>query len=188
MFRVNMKAFHAKTGQLVHGRKPTTPDNQTVIRSNQDTLYSGVVLDLSKPVKITLRDAGERYISMHVINQDHYMFVETEPGTYDLDEDSVGTRFAWVLIRTFVDPADPADFDKVHAIQDAITVSGGGTGPFDAPQRDEKALAAGRKALDDGRLNCIPITPAWNYAIRLYEPHPEILDGSWTFPKIQPTS
>ena len=45
MIRANMKAFNAKVGQLVHVRKPTTPDNQPVIRMNQDTLYSGVVLD-----------------------------------------------------------------------------------------------------------------------------------------------
>ena len=38
----------------------------------------------------------------------------------------------------------------------------------------------------DGRVNCIPITPGWNYAIRLYEPRPEILDGSWTFPAPTP--
>jgi hypothetical protein len=39
---------------------------------------------------------------------------------------------------------------------------------------------------DDGRVNCIPITPGWNYAIRMYQPREEILDGSWTFPEIAP--
>jgi len=34
----------------------------------------------------------------------------------------------------------------------------------------------------DGRVNCIPMSPGWNYAIRMYEPGPEILDGSWRFP------
>jgi len=38
----------------------------------------------------------------------------------------------------------------------------------------------------DGRLNCIAITPVWNYAVRLYEPRAEILDGSWHFPKPEP--
>ena len=34
----------------------------------------------------------------------------------------------------------------------------------------------------DGSLpNCLPITPAWNYLVRLYRPRQEILDGSWTF-------
>ena len=34
--------------------------------------------------------------------------------------------------------------------------------------------------------NCLPITPGWNYLVRLYRPHQEILDGSWTFPAAQP--
>ncbi len=39
---------------------------------------------------------------------------------------------------------------------------------------------------EDGRVNCIPITPGWNYAVRMYSPREEILDGSWTFPTPQP--
>jgi hypothetical protein len=39
---------------------------------------------------------------------------------------------------------------------------------------------------DDGRMNCIPITPAWNYAIRIYEPREEILDNNWIFSSIEP--
>ncbi len=35
---------------------------------------------------------------------------------------------------------------------------------------------------EDGRANCIPITPGWNYTVRLYQPRAEILDGSWAFP------
>ncbi|MBL4556541.1 MAG: DUF1214 domain-containing protein [Rhodobacteraceae bacterium] len=39
---------------------------------------------------------------------------------------------------------------------------------------------------EDGRINCIPVTPGWNYTIRLYQPRAEILDGSWTFPAFEP--
>jgi hypothetical protein len=68
MIRANMKAFGVKIGAMTHVRQPTTPDNQPVIRMNQDTLYSGTVLDLSKPVKLTLPEADGRYMSMHVVN------------------------------------------------------------------------------------------------------------------------
>ncbi len=60
-FRGQMAAFGADIGRLIHIREPISPDNQTVIRQNQDTVYSGVILDLSKPVTITLPDTGERY-------------------------------------------------------------------------------------------------------------------------------
>lgn len=36
--------------------------------------------------------------------------------------------------------------------------------------------------------NCLPITAGWNYLIRLYRPHEEILNGEWTFPEAQPLS
>jgi len=35
----------------------------------------------------------------------------------------------------------------------------------------------------DGKVpNCLPITPGWNYMVRLYRPRAAILDGSWKFP------
>ena len=301
MFRTNMKMGGVKIGSVTHLRAPTTPDNQPVIRMNQDTLYSATVLDLSRPVKLTLPEVGGRYMSMHVVNQDHYMFVEAQPGTYELTEEEVGTRFAYATIRTFVDINNPDDLAQAHAAQDAIELAGGGDGPFDAPDWNTDDLKVARKALNDlavlgfdtanafgrkdevlpidylvgaaagwgglpqsaafyildsvekndgqtphavtvkdvpvgafwsitvynadgyleanhlgvnsynnisarpnedgsytihfggcddgngnGRVNCIPITPDWNYAIRMYEPGQEILDGSWTFPEIMP--
>lgn len=128
MIRANMAAFGASVGEVVHIRQPTTPDNQPVIRMNQDTLYSGLVLDLAMPVKITLPQIEGRYQSMHVVNQDHYMFFEASPGTYDLTEENVGTRFAFVSFRTFANPKDPDDLKKAHEAQDAIKVEGGGKG------------------------------------------------------------
>jgi hypothetical protein len=235
---------------------------------------------------------------MHVVSQDHYAFVESTPGTYQLTEENVGTQYALVTFRTFLNVLDPDDIDRAHAAQDAITMSGGGGNvPFDTPDWDLEGLALARKALsdiavlgfstdyafgrkdevrpidhlvgaaagwgglprtaayyvlesvdandgetphtvtvkdvpvdafwsvtvynadgylepndaginsyndvsakanadgsytinfggcEDGRINCIPISPGWNHAIRFYEPGEAILDGSWKFPKITP--
>jgi hypothetical protein len=39
----------------------------------------------------------------------------------------------------------------------------------------------------DGKIaNCLPITPGWNYIVRLYRPRVEILDGRWRFPEPAP--
>jgi hypothetical protein len=41
----------------------------------------------------------------------------------------------------------------------------------------------------DGNIpNCLPITQAWNYTVRLYRPRAEILDGTWKFPEARPAS
>lgn len=295
MIRQNIKAYGLEIGEIVHQRETVDLANQPVIRMNVDTLYSSLVLDLSKPVEVTLPEINGRYQSMHVMSQEHYMFVEASPGRYRLTEEKVGTRFAALAFRTFVDPSDAEDVKAAHAAQDGITVSGGGKGPFEAPDWNTEQLAVARKALndlaaelsfdsslafgrkdevdpvhylvggiagwaglpargaiylvdavdqndgetphaltawdvpvdafwsitvynadgymepnergrnnynnvtakanedgsitihfgacDDGRVNCIPITPDWSYAVRLYQPREEILDGSWAFPE-----
>ncbi len=39
----------------------------------------------------------------------------------------------------------------------------------------------------DGKVqNCLPITPGWNYTVRLFRPQAEIIDGRWLFPLAQP--
>lgn len=35
-------------------------------------------------------------------------------------------------------------------------------------------------------VNNLPITPGWNYIVRMYQPRPEVVNGSWSFPKAQP--
>jgi hypothetical protein len=300
MIRQNIEAYGLEVGKIVHQRETVDLANQPVIRMNVDTIYSSLVLDLSEPAEITLPEIDGRYQSMHVMNQDHYMFVEAKPGSYELTEENVGTRFAAVAFRTFIEPSDPDDVKAAHAAQDGIIVSGGGNGPFEAPDWDTEQLAVARKALndlaaeisfdsarafgrkgevdpvhflvggiagwaglpahgaiylidavdqndgktpyavtakdvpvdafwsvtiynadgymepndlgrnnfnnvtaesnddgsitihlggcDDGRVNCIPVTPGWSYAVRLYQPREEILDGSWTFPALEPVN
>jgi hypothetical protein len=39
---------------------------------------------------------------------------------------------------------------------------------------------------DGAAPNCLPVTPGWNYTVRLYRPRQEILDGSWAFPAAEP--
>jgi hypothetical protein len=297
MMRENMRVYGVGLGEIIHLREPTTTDNQAVIRMNQDTLYSGLLLDLSVPVQVTMPEVDGRYMSMMVISQDHYITSEATPGTYELTEENVGTRFAFIGLRTFADVTDPADVAAAHKAQDAFTISGGGAGPFEAPDWNLDQLDMARKAINDvstlgfdsalaygtkdvvepvnhligavsawgglpakaaiyvvdavskndgmtpysvtldavpvrafwsvtvynadgrmeandlgvnsynnytaqpsddgtvtlhfggckdGRNNCIPITPNWNYAVRLYEPEPEIIDGTWTFPLFEP--
>ncbi len=35
---------------------------------------------------------------------------------------------------------------------------------------------------DSAQSNLVPITPGWNYTVRLYRPRAEIISGSWKFP------
>jgi hypothetical protein len=292
-------ATGGKFGEFLHFRGPLSVSEQNVIRTNRDTLYSAMALDLSSPTTITLPDADGRFMALHVINQDHYMFVETEPGDYELTQENVGTRFGLAIVRTFADPNDLDDIAAANAVQNGLSVSGGGNGPFEAPDWDQDDLLKARSALnnlatlgfdasyafgrreevrpidhlvgaaagwggqpqyaaeyviasvdgndgerpfaltvgevpvdafwsvtvynaegyleanelgvhsynsvtaianEDGsftirfggcdteRTNCIPISSDWNYTVRLYLPRSEILDGTWVFPRPEPTN
>ncbi|WP_429021521.1 DUF1254 domain-containing protein [Bradyrhizobium sp. I1.14.4] len=136
-------------GTFLHRREPARIDNQTVIRLNRDTLYSSAVFDLDAgAVTITLPDTGERFMSMQVINEDHYVpEVVYGKGAYTLTKDKVGTRYVAVAIRTLVDPANPKDVDEVHGLQDAIKVSQKATGKFEAPNWDSASQKKVRDAL-----------------------------------------
>ncbi len=38
---------------------------------------------------------------------------------------------------------------------------------------------------DESASNYLPITPGWNYLLRLYRPRPELLDGKWKAPEAE---
>jgi hypothetical protein len=38
----------------------------------------------------------------------------------------------------------------------------------------------------DGKIpNCLPTLPGWNYMVRLFRPHAEVLNGTWKFSEAQ---
>ncbi len=279
----------------LHFRAPTPLDEQVVIRMNRDTLYSACVADISHGATLTIPDSAGRYLSVMIVNQDHYINkVFHEPGTYELTTDGFDTPYVLVAARILVDAADPADIAVVNALQDEFQLSAGAAAPLVMPDYDTASFDATRDALlelmkglegfehafgtndevepvrhligtaagwgglpereafylnvdpglpvgnysihvgdvpvdafwsismynadgffepnernsnsinsitaaknDDGsvtvnlggcgdnRGNCLPLTEGWNYLVRLYRPHSEILDGTWTFPTVE---
>lgn len=136
-------------GTFVHRRQPAEVDRQTVIRLNRDTLYSSAVIDLDAgPATITMPDAGKRFMSLMVVNEDHYISVVSYGGATTLTKETTGTRYAVVGIRTFVDPSDPGDVKQVHALQDSLKIDQpGGPGKFEVPDWDQASQTKVREAL-----------------------------------------
>jgi hypothetical protein len=137
-------------GKFGHRRELADIDKQDVIRMNRDTLYSSAVIDLAaSPATVTLPDAAGRFMAMQVINEDHYtLTVLYGAGAHTFTREQAGTRYLLCLVRTFVDPADPSDLAKVHAAQDALTVTQSQVGTFEVPAWDAASLEEIRKALN----------------------------------------
>jgi len=132
-----------------HFREVTPLDKQAVPRANRDTLYSVGVFDLEAgPVTIQLPDAGNRFMTMMVVNEDHYVTgVFYGAGSHTLSKDNADTRYVLAAIRTLVDPANPKDAEEVHRLQDAVKVSQASPGKFEVPNWDANSQNKIRSAL-----------------------------------------
>jgi hypothetical protein len=135
-------------GALNHTRVLSPLDDQPIIRMNRDSLYSSAIVDVRENVTITLPDTNGRYISVEVINQDHFSpLILREPGAHLLTHDLIGTDYAGLMVRILVDPNSPDDVAAVNQLQDAIVIDGGGTGAFPLPDYDEQSQTQTRDAI-----------------------------------------
>jgi len=137
-------------GKFCHRRELTPIDNQNIIRENRDTIYSAAIFDLDAgPVTVTMPNSGKRFMSMEVIDEDQYVphvFYDSKP--HRLTREEIGTRYVLTALRTLVNPNDPEDLTKVHALQDQVRVEQpGGPGTFDIPLWDHESQGQVRAAL-----------------------------------------
>lgn len=136
------------TGRWLHNRTPTPLDNQPVIRQNRDTLYSTVLFDASQGATLTIPDAGDRYLSVMVVTEEHHVpVVLHDPGEHRLHADDLGSRFVLLAARILVDPDDEADVAAVNALQDGLALEAASAEPYVMPDWDEASLAETRQAL-----------------------------------------
>ncbi|UCF39343.1 MAG: DUF1214 domain-containing protein [Acidobacteriota bacterium] len=134
--------------QFFHLREPTPLDRQAVIRMNRDTLYSAAIVDISKGATLTIPDAGERYLSAMVVNEDHYINgVIHEPGEHRLTVEQFGTHYVNVSVRTLVDSSDPADIQKANALQDRLKIEAASAKPYTHPDYDQESYKVTYEAL-----------------------------------------
>jgi hypothetical protein len=136
-------------GAYSHHRDLGSLDHQLVVRQNRDTLYSPGVFDLDAgPVTVTLPDAGDRFLSLQVITEDHYVpEVIYTPGNHTFNREDNGTRYVALPLRILVNPNDPADVQLVHALQDAVIVQQDSKGSFEIPDWDPVSQKQVRDAL-----------------------------------------
>ncbi len=146
-----MRDLQANAGginRFAHNREPAAIDNQAVIRLNRDTLYSFAVVDITGGATLTLPEHGERYLSVMVVNEDHYInAVFHDAGTYRLTPEEFGSAYVVLAARILVDPRDPGDVAAVGALQEQIGLEAASATPFAMPDYDTGTLDETRDAL-----------------------------------------
>ncbi len=135
-------------GKFVHSRAAYDVDNQVTIRGNRDTLYSFGVFDLTSPLTVTLPDSEGRYQSLMIVSQDHSISAVYSPTEITLTQEIVGTRYVILVMRTFMDPNDPADMKVAHQLQDDVAIKQADKGTFAVPDWDKGEVEAMRATIN----------------------------------------
>jgi hypothetical protein len=147
-FDTSLQQTGGAVNEWLHFREPAPIDQQTVIRMNRDTLYSGAIVDISEGARLTLPDTGGRYMSIMVINEDHYVNkVIHEPGVHELTVKEFGTPYVGLAVRTLVDASDPEDIRKANALQDQLKIEAASAKPYTHPNYDKESYQTTYDAL-----------------------------------------
>ena len=132
-----------------HQREPWRVDKQTVVRVNRDCLFSMAVVDISKGATLTLPEAeSDRYVSVMVVNQDHYINrIFHKGGTYQLTIEEYDTPFVFLAARILVNSLDEADIKIGNDLQDALKIEAASAKPFVVPDYDMESYQQTREPL-----------------------------------------
>lgn len=134
--------------QWHHNRQPTPLDKQNVIRMNRDTIYSFAIVDISKGATLTLPDSGKRYMSVMVVNEDHYINkIFHIGGTYRLTMKEFDTPYVILAARILANPVDPKDLKEANALQDKMKIEASSANPYTHPKYDQASYEATYKPL-----------------------------------------
>ncbi len=137
--------------QWLHNRSlvPITDMPQSSRRVNRDTLYSYAVVDISKGATFSLPESNGRYLSVQVINQNHFTNrTYYQPGKHTLTTAEFNTPYVLLLARTLVDGSDLNDIKAAHLLQDRLMLSSNNNArSFVTTKYDTESLADTTKKL-----------------------------------------
>ena len=120
--KIGQKNCSTGIGEFLHIRDAIDISDRTIIRPNFDTLYSAAVLDLSTPAVIVMPETNRLQI-LAAVNDVHWNVLLTDkPGRYELTEESAGSKYVYLIVRTQVNMRDQVDLKKVAALQDQIKI------------------------------------------------------------------
>ncbi len=135
----------AKVNTFKHERVAINKDNQTIIRSNTDLLYSTAVVDVSKGATFSL-PAGKAFQLMQLIDENHLMPGVVYPGepVTLMPDDLTSGNYVYILMRTAV----TSGIENAHKQQDAAVIDAKSAKPYAGKAYDTKSLDAVRSSFE----------------------------------------
>ena len=133
---------------VLHHREPAGLDDQTVVRQNRDTLYSMAVVDICDGATLTLPDAAGRYLSVMVVNEDHYINrVFHDAGVYERRSASSTPTTCWWRYASWSIRTIPTTSQRSTPCRTRSLLVAASARPFVSPQYDTASLDTTRDAL-----------------------------------------
>jgi len=137
-----------KLNVFAHGRAVVGVDNRSSKRLNRDTLYSVAIVDISKGASIVMPKAGNRYMSVQVVNEDGFTNkIFHGAGRHHLSLEEFDTPYVWLLVRTLVFDSIPGDLQAAHSLQDQISIDSASAKNYTHPNYDSVSMSATTKLL-----------------------------------------
>lgn len=137
-------ASQAGINTFLH-KEAVTMENQEVIRSNRDVLYSLAVVDVREGATFTVQDSG-RYQVIHIIDENHLFHqVVNEGELFHVSKDDLsGGEYVYLLSRTKI---IGNDIDEAKEVQKRMTIDSKSAVPYTKNNFDEEATRAFRAEL-----------------------------------------
>ena len=123
--------------------EPVSKDNQQVIRSNRDVVYSIAIVDVSEGATFTVPKSNE-FQAIHIIDEAHLFHQVVLNGeTLEVNADDIEGEYVYLLART----RDSGDVLDTKARQSELTFNAVAKRPYQAKGFSEKEVVAFREEL-----------------------------------------
>lgn len=136
-FREQLKK--APVNEYFHNRVPVNIENQVIIRSNVDLIYSYAVVDVTDEATFSVAPSDEYQVDQ-IIDENHYIVGVVYPGetlTVKNTDLSSGTH-VYILGRT----STVGGLDRAHELQDARRFSSKTNNPYAGLEFDDESRKA----------------------------------------------
>jgi len=127
---------------FAHSRNVVGIEVKSSKRLNRDTLYSVAIVDISQGATLEMPDAGDRYMSVQVVNQDGFTnAVFHGGGSHTLSMAEFDTHYVWLLVRTLVFASIEGDVAAANALQDQMQIDSASSKAYTHANYDPKSFA-----------------------------------------------